>query len=74
MLKKIFGDAAIEQLIRLINTALGSKVDRVDGKSLSTNDYTDADQQKLAAIRFITVEEIDAICGSNIEVADDQLF
>lgn len=33
-----------------IATQLGSKVDKVDGQGLSTNDYTDADKNKLTAI------------------------
>lgn len=32
------------------NTALANKVDKVDGKGLSTNDYTDADKAKLTGI------------------------
>ena len=32
------------------NGLLGGKVDKVTGKGLSTNDYTDADQQKLGGI------------------------
>ena len=31
-------------------TALGDKVDKVEGKGLSTNDYTDAEKEKLASI------------------------
>lgn len=31
-------------------TELGSKVDKVTGKGLSTNDYTDEDKQKLAGL------------------------
>ena len=33
-----------------VDDALASKVDKVAGKGLSTNDYTDADRQKLAGI------------------------
>ena len=33
-----------------ITTALGGKVDKVTGKGLSTNDYTDADKEKLDAL------------------------
>lgn len=32
------------------STALGNKVDKVNGKGLSTNDYTNAEKDKLAAI------------------------
>ena len=33
-----------------MNSALGNKVDKVSGKGLSTNDYTTAEKQKLAAL------------------------
>ena len=33
-----------------VGTALASKVDKISGKSLSTNDYTTAEKQKLAGI------------------------
>lgn len=33
-----------------IKTALSAKVDKVDGKSLSTNDYTSTEKNKLAGI------------------------
>ena len=35
---------------KVINTALGTKVDKVSGKGLSTNDYTSADKIKLYGI------------------------
>lgn len=34
---------------KAVNTALGNKVDKVSGKQLSTNDYTTAEKNKLAA-------------------------
>ena len=37
-------------LISKIKTALSGKVDKVDGKGLSTNDYTTAEKNKLAGI------------------------
>lgn len=44
-----------------INTALGGKVDKVTGKGLSTNDYTDEDKAKLTALPTSTqlTEKID---------------
>lgn len=44
-----------------ITTALGGKVDKVTGKGLSTNDYTDADRTKLGALPTSTqlTEKID---------------
>lgn len=35
---------------KVISGALEDKVDKVDGKGLSTNDYTDAEKQKLAGL------------------------
>jgi len=35
---------------KVINSALGNKVDKVSGKELSTNDYTTAEKNKLAGI------------------------
>lgn len=37
-----------------IFTALGEKVDKVNGKGLSTNDYTDADKTKLDGLNQVT--------------------
>ena len=37
-------------LISKIKTALSGKVDKVDGKGLSTNDYTTAEKSKLSGI------------------------
>lgn len=62
-----------------ITTALGGKVDKVTGKGLSTNDYTDEDKAKLTALPTSTqlTEKIDeaklalfidqwnAACGSS---------
>ena len=38
-------------------TALNNKVDKVAGKGLSTNDFTDADKQKLDNIEPIIVDQ-----------------
>lgn len=41
---------------------LGSKVDKVDGKGLSTNDFTDEDKTKLnssASIQLVSWEDSD---------------
>ncbi|WP_405282111.1 hypothetical protein [Methanobrevibacter sp.] len=45
---------------KVINTALGNKVDTVSGKGLSTNDYTTTEKNKLAAI----TESADAVSYS----------
>lgn len=43
-------------------TALNKKVDKVTGKGLSTNDYTDEDKEKLDGITGLTNAQIAAIC------------
>lgn len=48
---------------KIINAALGNKVDKADGKQLSTNDYTNEEKQKLAGIET----------GANKTVVDDAL-
>ena len=42
--------AALDALYTLLTTAIGDKVDKVTGKDLSTNDYTDNDKAKLDGI------------------------
>lgn len=42
--------AALDALYTLLTTAIGDKVDKVEGKDLSTNDYTDDDKAKLDGI------------------------
>lgn len=37
-----------EEVVDALNAAIGNKVDKVDGKDLSTNDYTNEDKEKLA--------------------------
>lgn len=46
-------DNAIEELyssVSSLNTNIGNKVDKVSGKGLSTNDYTNAEKNKLSGI------------------------
>lgn len=40
-------EQGVERLWTHIIAKLGSKVDKVDGKALSANDYTDEDKDKL---------------------------
>ena len=42
--------AALEEEVNSNTTAIGNKVDKVEGKGLSSNDYTDAEKSKLAGI------------------------
>ena len=51
----------LERLWLHIVTKLGGKVDKEDGKGLSTNDYTTDEKDKLASIETITNERIDEI-------------
>ena len=44
-----------------VDNLLNSKVDKVNGKGLSTNDYTTAEKTKLSNIDTITTSDIDAI-------------
>lgn len=41
---------ANETVVDALNSAIGNKVDKVDGKGLSTNDYTTTEKNKLAGI------------------------
>lgn len=47
---KFLDTAGLTYLWSKIKTALGKKVDKVDGKGLSTNDYTTAEKNKLTGI------------------------
>ena len=53
--------------------AINNKVDKVEGKGLSTNDFTTAEKTKLAGIETgAQVNEIDTItAGSNVTVSKD---
>lgn len=39
-----------ETVVEALNSAIGNKVDKVEGKGLSTNDYTTAEKEKLAGV------------------------
>lgn len=45
---KYVGESALKKLINLIKAKLDTKVDKVSGKGLSTNDYTAAEKQNVA--------------------------
>ena len=55
---------------KAVTDELNNKVDKVTGKGLSTNDFTDAEKTKLAGIETgAEVNEIDTItAGSNVTV------
>ena len=44
-----------------LTTELGKKVDKVEGKSLSSNDYTNADKTKLSSLVEITEDYINSL-------------
>lgn len=48
---------------KVINSALGNKVDKVSGKGLSTNDYTTAEKDKLAGIAEGATANVGTITG-----------
>ena len=50
MAEKFLGQNGLNKLITLIKNALGTKVDKVEGKGLSTNDYTTSEKTKLGGI------------------------
>ena len=50
MMEQKANEAAVEAALDEIDTALGSKVDKVTGKGLSTNDYTDTDKNFLTGL------------------------
>lgn len=50
MAEKFLGQSGLNKLITLIKNALSAKVDKIDGKGLSTNDYTTSEKTKLSGI------------------------
>lgn len=57
-------NAGVQRLWTHINLIFNRKVDKVDGKGLSTNDYTDEEKAKLANIEGlpeVTIENNDDI-------------
>ena len=57
----------IETLTAGLNSLATSKVDKVEGKQLSTNDYTDADKEKLEKLQLLTEEEIENLYSYGVE-------
>lgn len=52
-------EQGLERLWLHIIAKLGNKVDRVDGKGLSTNDYTTEEKNKLANIENVIFEQVE---------------
>lgn len=55
-----------EILGTVINAIDNIKVNKEEGKGLSSNDYTNEDKNKLNDINSITIEMIDTICNAII--------
>ena len=51
-----------------IKTLVGGKVDKVDGKGLSANDYTDADKAKLESLSNYTLPTASADALGGVKV------
>lgn len=64
----------LERLWDNIIRKLSKKVDKVEGKSLSTNDYTTEEKEKLAAIpaseTLVTTEQFESALGAYITDID----
>ncbi len=56
-------EQGVERLWTHIIAKLGSKVDKVDGKVLSTNDYTDEDKDKLTEVAE-AIDELSELVGN----------
>ena len=55
------------EILGTVISAIDSvKVDKEEGKVLSSNDYTNEDKNKLNDINSITIEMIDTICNAII--------
>lgn len=59
-------DKAIEDSEARSTAAIGLKVDKVDGKGLSTNDYTTADKQEVAKV----ANKVDKVTGKQLSTED----
>ena len=60
---------------KVVNTALGGKVDKVEGKGLSTNDFTDAYKTKLDNIDLDNIGNVLGVTvnGQNVVDATDKI-
>lgn len=67
------GIAANDAAIGTLNTAVQGKVDKVEGKGLSTNDFTDEDALKLAGIEDGAEVNVQADWDEADNTADDYI-
>lgn len=61
--------------VEQLNAALNNKVDKIEGKGLSTNDYTNEEKEKLASI--VSGAEVNVINGASNEFSiseDDKIL
>ena len=62
-----FQDYPDNEILGTVISAIDSvKVDKEEGKMLSSNDYTNEDKNKLNSINAISIETIDTICNAVI--------
>lgn len=59
---------------KVINSALGNKVDKVSGKGLSTNDYTTAEKQQLANLVAGTITVDSALSASSTNPVQNKVI
>lgn len=57
---RVYSTQEMDTMFSGATTILNSKVDKVEGKGLSTNDYTDADKTKLGKLVFDGSSKIDS--------------
>lgn len=62
---KIIDASNLPYMIGKIKEVTDTKVDKIDGKGLSTNDYTDEEKEKLNSIETIELNEIDDLFNAN---------
>ena len=62
--------AAISTLYEAIQTALADKVDKITGKGLSTNDYTDAAKAIVDSVTTNLGNKVDKVAGKGLSTND----
>lgn len=60
----------LERVLSPITSLIYNKVDKVAGKNLSTNDYTNAEKEKLASTAPIIITTNDPGDGGEVSYAD----
>lgn len=71
MSKKYAGENTIREVVRKTRTLLNGKVDKVSGKALSTNDFTNAYKNKLDGIATGAEVNVQADWNQTDNTADD---